>query len=289
MIISKITFCNNVSTYAHTRKSDRQTIKTFWASNPSFTSAKGDTYQSTISQKLHNGNIAEKAIINQGFSNKPEAEKLLSLLKSQDKQKAVLLNNIFKYWSYVNNDMVINTKALPSGLPEDNSLGIAILGYELTPDGKMSKELLGRLNAGLLCAKKYPNAYVILSGGHSAKNRPDVSEGDLMEKWLVKNGIDKKRIIIEDKSLNTLENAKFVNSLLRKSYPQINSLAIISSYNHIPRSCLLFEALLQKENLANGSNIHVVSNYAYTNKSNILPEQNEQLRQIRGLLMILSK
>ena len=84
---------------------------------------------------------------------------------------------------------------------------LTVLGFELNDDGTMQDELIGRLTVALACAEQYPNAYVICTGGGTAKDNPDVTEGGLMGEWMLEHGLDKDRLIIEDQSHTTAENA----------------------------------------------------------------------------------
>lgn len=61
----------------------------------------------------------------------------------------------------------------------------------------------------LASAQKYPNAYVAVTGGGTAKNNPNVIEADQMEAWMIANGLDENRLIVENKSKSTVQNAQF--------------------------------------------------------------------------------
>ena len=67
------------------------------------------------------------------------------------------------------------------------------------------------------------------------------------------------RVIIEDKSLTTAQNAVYTFDILAEKYPQVKELVIISSDYHIATGKLLFQA----ESILRGSNIKVVSNAAW--------------------------
>ena len=54
-----------------------------------------------------------------------------------------------------------------------------------------------------------------------------------MAKWLEKKGVDKKRIIVEDTSITTAQNAIFTYDILTSLYPSVTELAIVSSDYHI--------------------------------------------------------
>lgn len=194
----------------------------------------------------------------------PETQELLAELALLDADKAALWSEILDYWTYVNTEMPLNIGGLPEGLPDDDSLAIVVLGYELKPDGAMQPELKGRLRTALACAKQYPNAYVVCTGGGTARKNKSVTEAGLMAEWLINHGVKPRRLIVEDRSRSTVENALFTYDILREAYPQVDSLAIVSSSYHIPWGALLFEAELLKEAAESGAGeICVISNAAY--------------------------
>jgi len=187
-----------------------------------------------------------------------EIDDLLGALKEADISAGELWESIMDYWKYTNTDLVINMKNPPEGLPKDDSLALVILGGALNADGSMRDELLGRLHVGLDFARKYPNAYVVCTGGGTAKENKDVTEAGQMAAWLLEHGLEKNRLILEDRSLSTIDNAQYTLDILREQYPQIASLAIVSSDYHIARASLLFEtaSLMKKQE------VRVVSNCA---------------------------
>ena len=63
-----------------------------------------------------------------------------------------------------------------------------------------------------------------------------------MAEWLIQNGISEDRIIVEDNSLTTAQNAMFSIDILSEKYPQVTKLAIVSSDYHIATGNLLFGA-----------------------------------------------
>ncbi len=151
---------------------------------------------------------------------------------------------ILDYWAWVNTEMTVNRDILPDGLPTDDTLCIIVLGYQLNPDGTMQEELIGRLQVALASAEKYPNAYVACTGGGTASQNPDATEADQMANWLLEQGLDPARIIVENRSGTTVENAEFTYEILRSRYPQIESLALVTSDYHVPRGCVLYSAKL---------------------------------------------
>lgn len=167
------------------------------------------------------------------------------------------MEEVFSYWDranekdYVNDDLIDN-------LPNVDSLCIVILGYSLSPKGEVRDELKMRLDAGIEAAERYPNAYILVTGGGTALLAPTVKEADKMAEYLIDNGIDPSRIIIENNSLSTSENAVYSEILLRNEYPEINKLFIVTSDYHVPMACAIFEGWF----IMKGSNLRVISNYA---------------------------
>ena len=128
----------------------------------------------------------------------------------------------------------------------------------------MKDELIERLKVAKASAEKYPHALIVCTGGGTAAENPDVTEAGRMADWLIANGIDAQRVIVEDQSLTTAQNAIFTWKILTEQYPQVKQLAIVSSDYHIATGTLLFnaEAILQAED-AGKEIMPVVSNAAW--------------------------
>ena len=205
-----------------------------------------------------------------------EIQALLGALNEKDPSRGKLWESIMEYWRYVNTDLVIHTEKLPEGLPGDNSLALVLLGVSLNPDGSMREELIGRLTVGLACAEQYPNAYVVCTGGATAKENRDVTEAGQMGAWLLEHGLEESRLILEDRSLSTIENAQYTLDVLRKEYPQIVSLAVVSSDYHVARASLLIETV----SLMEKNDASVLSNCASP-----APDMEYTEEYLRGLQM----
>ena len=87
----------------------------------------------------------------------------------------------------------------------------------------------------------------------------------------MEQGIDRDRIIVEDRSLTTAQNAIYTYNILSEQYPQVSQLVIVSSDYHIATGTLLFgaEATLRAEQ-AGKERMRVVSNAAYNAPSGTL-------------------
>lgn len=193
-----------------------------------------------------------------------EISELLSALSEKDPALGSVWSRIMKYWEYVGTDMTVNYDVLPDGLPADGSLCIVVLGYALTSEGEMADELIGRCRTALACAEKYPDAYIAVTGGGTAGGRHEETEADLMAQWLIDNGVTPDRLIIENRSLTTGENAQRTCAMILEHYPEIRQIAVVTSDYHIQLGCLVFQEQLLLESYKRGSEpLGVISNAAF--------------------------
>lgn len=197
----------------------------------------------------------------------------LKQLDSLDPALGSLWGKIMDYWSYVNEDLEIHPGILPDGLPDDDSLCIVVLGFQLYPDGSMHEELRGRCETALRCAQKYPNALIALTGGGTAWQNPSATEAGVMADWLAEHGIDRDRMILENLSHTTADNAAFTCGILRSYYPQVSSLAVVSSDYHLPLGMLLFQEQAYLYEYETGTlPFSVISNAALDTEGRISPD-----------------
>jgi len=165
----------------------------------------------------------------------------LEKLKGIDPALGEAWEGVMDTWAHVNTDLEIRYEGLPGDLAEDDSLCIVVMGFELLYDGAMAPELVKRCELALECAAQYPEAYIALTGGPTALRNKEASEAGVMAEWFAEHGVDPDRLILEDRSKTSAENAQFTIAILRERYPQVRSLAIVSSGYHIPMACLLFQ------------------------------------------------
>lgn len=185
-------------------------------------------------------------------------ESLLRELHEINPDNAALWQNIMYYWQDANRNMPSQYKSLPDGLDGKN-LCIIVLGFQLNSDGSMKDELIGRLETALRCAVQYPDALILCTGGGTASENRGATEAGEMAAWLVDQGVASERIVVEDKSLSTVQNAQFSDEILQSSYPEITSVAIVTSDYHIPWGAVLF----QTQFLLSDRSLSVVAHAAY--------------------------
>lgn len=167
---------------------------------------------------------------------------LLEQLRQVDPEAAADWQQILEIWRWAAEDLEVNWDVLPDGLPQDDSLCILVMGFRLNYGGTMGEELIHRLEVALASAEKYPNAFIVCTGGGTSSSNPYATEAGQMAHWLQEHGIDPERIIVENRSLSTEENALNSYDILSRNYPQVKSLALISSHYHLRRCHLLFSA-----------------------------------------------
>lgn len=206
---------------------------------------------------------------------------LLEQLGRVDPSEAAIWEHIIKQWSWIHREMEVPADILPDGLPEDDSLCIVIMGYCLNSDGSMQRELIRRLEVALRSAQKYPNAYVLCTGG-ATSGRGNITEAGAMAKWLEDRGIEKHRILQEKSAMSTTQNAIKSCKLLVRDYPQVEKLAVITSDYHIYQSCILFAGMCGYT----GGTMEVAGSAVYATGAgtdNSLSQQAQNLAQLAGV------
>ncbi|HEV2630202.1 MAG TPA: YdcF family protein [Pseudolabrys sp.] len=116
--------------------------------------------------------------------------------------------------------------------------GIIVLGGALDPDiskARHSFALSGgaeRVTAGILLAHRFPNALLVFSGGDVDPRKP--READISARFAEQMGVPRARLIIEDRSRSTAENAAFTKDRLEPKAGQ--RWVLVTSAMHMPRA-----------------------------------------------------
>ncbi|MCM1194881.1 MAG: YdcF family protein [Corallococcus sp.] len=119
-----------------------------------------------------------------------------------------------------------------------------ILGNRINDDGSMSDLMKKRLKTALEIDKLYNPSKIILSGG-IANKKAVVSEAQMMYDFLADNGVDRDKLIMEDKSLTTKQNAEF--SVPIAAQAGADELLLCTSTEHMCRPYLNPIKLFQKQ------------------------------------------
>jgi uncharacterized SAM-binding protein YcdF (DUF218 family) len=124
--------------------------------------------------------------------------------------------------------------------------GIVVLGGAITPDVSAARnevalnEAAERVTSAVALARRYPQARIVYSGGTGALVYPEGNEAVSAVRIFESLGIPPERIIVEEQSRNTVENAVF-SLLLAMPQPGERWLLVTSGY-HMPRAMGVFRA-----------------------------------------------
>ena len=122
--------------------------------------------------------------------------------------------------------------------------GMVVLGGALSPDVSYARntvalnEAAERLTAVAELARRYPDARIIFSGGSGSVIFEERPEAEFALRLLESLGVARGRVVADDKSRNTVENARFSRELAQPK-PGERWLLITSAY-HLPRAIGIF-------------------------------------------------
>lgn len=129
----------------------------------------------------------------------------------------------------------------PPQLPEHID-GIVLLGGAIRMKmtevhGQVALNRMGeRLTETVALARRYPGVPVVVSGGNGpAFPRPGrLTEAAAMRKLLVEDGVNASRIVVEDRSRNTFENALYSKAVAKPQAGQV--WLMVTSADAVPRA-----------------------------------------------------
>ncbi|HEV7253426.1 MAG TPA: YdcF family protein [Mesorhizobium sp.] len=133
--------------------------------------------------------------------------------------------------------------ARPKDLPEQVA-GIVVLGggfegaVNLARGGYELNAAADRFVEAAVLARRFPGARVVVSGGTGALILEGEEDAVTAERLLTALGVARERLILEARSRNTFENARFTKDLVRPA-PGETWLLVTSAF-HMPRSVGLF-------------------------------------------------
>jgi uncharacterized SAM-binding protein YcdF (DUF218 family) len=117
-------------------------------------------------------------------------------------------------------------------VPENGADYVIVLGAQVRGT-TVSKALKNRLDTAYEYLLKNENTLVIVSGGQGTGE--DISEAEAMGNYLIKKGIQKDRVILEDKSTNTYENFLFSKKFVQTDENKKNIVVVTNKF-HIFRA-----------------------------------------------------
>ncbi|MGE5475722.1 MAG: YdcF family protein [Bacteroidales bacterium] len=133
----------------------------------------------------------------------------------------------------------------PADLPKRVD-GVIVLGGAIQPEiteARGQPALNGqaeRITALVRLARDYPEARLVYTAGSASIVRQDLKEAPAARPLLQSMGVDVGRVLFEDLSRNTRENAVFTYQLVRPAPDQ--TWLLVTSAAHMPRSLGAFRA-----------------------------------------------
>ena len=95
-----------------------------------------------------------------------------------------------------------------------------------------------RMTAFAGLARRYPDAKLVFTGGSGDLLPGSLKETDVARALFTELGVDQKRMIYEDQSRTTFENAEFTRRLVDPKKGEV--WILVTSANHMPRSVGVF-------------------------------------------------
>ncbi len=125
--------------------------------------------------------------------------------------------------------------------------GIIVLGGSIDTSISTARgvtalnEAAERLSEGAALAKQFPGARLVFSGGSAEVFHRGETEAAGAKRLFARLGIAPERLVLEDRSRNTAENAAFTRDLVRQA-PGERWLLVTSAF-HMPRAIGCFRAV----------------------------------------------
>jgi len=134
----------------------------------------------------------------------------------------------------------------PTELPQAVA-GIIVLGGAQDQDVTAARGTLAltesaeRMIEGVALAYRYPEARLVFSGGSGRLFPGDARESAVNELFIDLMALDPARVLLEDRSRNTWENARFTFELIEPN--SADTWLLVTSAFHMPRSIGIFRQI----------------------------------------------
>lgn len=130
------------------------------------------------------------------------------------------------------------------GSPPDDVAGIIVLGgffegaINLARGGYELNSSADRIVEAAVLARRYSEARVVVTGGSGSLLLDGEADGATAPRLLEALGIGRERMVLEDQSRDTYENALFTRELVEPQEGE--TWLLVTSAFHMPRSIMLF-------------------------------------------------
>lgn len=110
-----------------------------------------------------------------------------------------------------------------------------VLGNMVSPEGKPSARLAGRLDKAAELFKRKHFNYIIVSGGIDSSG---TDEADAMKRYLIEKGVPEEALICDNLGNNSMLSARNSAAIMKER--NFQNLMLISQFYHISRLKLAF-------------------------------------------------
>ncbi len=124
---------------------------------------------------------------------------------------------------------------------------IIVLGGGVNEDGSLTDQSKERVDRALQIFRKNPARYLLVSSKYSFAINfvPRKTEAKAMRDYAFSSGVPSKKVILEDRSVDTTGNMLFAEEIIRRMHG-VRSLILVTSSYHMQRSRYLFEKFFGK-------------------------------------------
>lgn len=193
--------------------------------------------------------------------NKEETDRLKDSFSTIRQVESMSLNHDYKQYT-----------------PTGKNRFIVVLGFVLDKKGEIQPTLEQRLKTALRLAKEDNKAKILVSGGKIPQESK--VEADVMKDWLISHGISEKRILKEDQSLDTVENALNSSAILKNE--QASNVTLVTSASHMRRAYALFDQA-KKIEYSLKETPYEINNFVAVDDSKFLSPINEDINEINRI------
>lgn len=120
-------------------------------------------------------------------------------------------------------------------------------GNTVTPDGRPSPRLQGRLDAALRLYRAWRCKAILVSGGIGKEG---YDEALVMKAYLVAQGVAPLAIYTDSHGINTFETARYTAALLQREH--LREPLLVSQFYHLPR----FHLAMKRHGVQTGGQAH---------------------------------
>lgn len=154
---------------------------------------------------------------------------------------------------------------------------LVLLGNENEPNGELTNVAQSRAKYALEYLKEHSDYKVIPTGAFGEKfNRSSIPHGELLARYLIKNGIDQNRILPFTRTSNTVEDAYGVLQAINET-PGIKEIHVVTSLFHMQRVKYIFGRALQGYNLE----YHEVEDHTNDNNRRFDKDEESKLEELK--------